>query len=47
MANKIKEILSNEDMYNYYRNQGLKRYNDFLPDNIIKKFYEIIGDKNG
>ena len=47
MANKIKELLFNKDMYDYYSNQSLKRYNDFLPENIIKSFYEIIGDKNG
>ena len=46
MANKIKQILTDEKMYKYYSNQSLKRYDDFLPENIIKSFYEIIGENN-
>lgn len=42
LAQEINKILENEELYNHYKNQSLKRYMDFVPEKIIEKFYEII-----
>ena len=48
LAQEINKLLENEELYNYYKNQSLKRYLDFIPEKIMEQFYEIIGeDQNG
>ena len=48
LAQEINTLLENEELYNYYKNQSLKRYLDFIPEKIMEQFYEIIGeDQNG
>ena len=42
LAEKTIELLKNKESFKYYSEQSIKRYNDFLPKNIIKEFYKII-----
>lgn len=44
MAQKMYDILSNEELYNKYSIKSLERFKDFSPEKIMKKFYEIIED---
>lgn len=43
MAKKIHELLKDQNLFDYYCKQSLKRYNDFIPEKIIKEFVKIIG----
>lgn len=42
LAQEINKILGNNELYNHYKNQSLKRYLDFTPEKIIEQFYKII-----
>ena len=42
MATKISELLNNQELYDYYCKQSLNRYNDFLPEKIMKEFVRIV-----
>jgi len=42
MAKKVNELLKDKKLFDYYCEQSLKRYNDFLPEKIMKEFYRII-----
>ena len=42
LSNKLYELLSSKEIYNYYSNQSQIRFKDFLPEKIIQKFYKLI-----
>lgn len=46
MSKAIEEILTNAEMRNKYIALGLKRYEDFQEETIMKQFYGVIEDEN-